>query len=285
MMMTNANRRWLAALFGLLAMAGLAIGWWSRYVHPFHIRLAQVIMPVPRRHAHLDGLTIAFVTDLHIGPHFHPADLAPAIDLLRRVRPDLLVLGGDFISESPRFVDEAVSPVEDMVATARHGAWGVLGNHDLSNGPARVRAAMERAGVRMLVNEAQAVETERGTIWLAGLDDALLGAPDVNATFAGVPADAAVVAVWHEPDLAEKIVPFDPLFMLSGHTHGGQVRLPTIEGIAAPRLGRRYVRGRFDIQGMPLYVSPGVGVYRPPVRFNCPPEVTVITLFGDGDTT
>ncbi len=280
--MTTSLKRLVAIFLGLATIVGMAVAWWSRFVHPYQTRLAHVIMPVPRKHAHLDGLTIAFVTDLHVGPHFGADDLRPAIDYLRKARPDILIFGGDYISESPRFIDDAVNPVEDMVATAKYGAWGILGNHDVSNTPARVEAALERAGVRMLVNAAAEVETDRGSLWLAGLDDALLGAPDLKATFAKIPADAAVVALWHEPDCAEKIAPFDPIFMLSGHTHGGQVRLPGIESIGAPRLGRRYVMGRFDVQGMPLYVSPGIGMYRPPVRFNCPPEVTVITLFGDG---
>lgn len=279
--MITSTRRIVAIVIAIVTIAGIVAAWWSRFVHPFQTRLAHVIMPVPRKHAHLDGLTIAFVTDLHVGPHFGADDLRPAVDFLRKARPDIIVFGGDYISESPRYIDIAVSPVEDMVATAKYGAWGILGNHDVANTPSRVEAAMERAGVRMLVNDSAEVKTENGSLWLAGLDDALLGAPDPKATFGGIPADAAVVALWHEPDQAEKIAPFDPIFMLSGHTHGGQVRLPGIESIGTPRLGRRYVLGRFDVQGMPLYVSPGLGMYRPPVRFNCPPEVTIITLFGD----
>lgn len=282
--MTTTTRRLIALAIGLATIAGIGVAWWSRFVHPFRTRLTHVIMPVPRKHAHLDGLTIAFVTDLHVGPHFRPENLRPTIDFLRKVQPDVLIFGGDYICESPRYIDEVVNPVEDMVATARHGAWGILGNHDVSNTPARVEATMERSGVRMLVNAAEEVETGRGSLWLAGIDDALLGAPDLRATFEGIPADAAVIALWHEPDQAQKVVPFDPIFMLSGHTHGGQVRLPGLAALGTPKMGRRYVLGRFDVNGMPLYVSPGIGMYRPPVRFNCPPEVTVITLFGDGET-
>jgi predicted MPP superfamily phosphohydrolase len=279
----TTRKQTAAIVVALLAAIGLAVAWWSRFVQPFRTRLAHIIMPLPRRHAHLDGLTIAFVTDIHIGPHFRPENLRPTIDYLRKVRPDLVILGGDYLSESPRFIDQAVAPVEDMVATARYGAWGIPGNHEVSNAPARVEAAMERAGVRMLVNDSADVRTDRGPLWLVGIDDALLGAPNPRKAFAGVPADAAVIALWHEPDKAEEIAPFDPIFMLSGHTHGGQVRLPGLERAAAPELGKRYVLGRFDVQGMPLYVSPGIGMYRPPVRFNCPPEVTIITLFGDRD--
>jgi predicted MPP superfamily phosphohydrolase len=282
--MTATTKRIIWMVLGLATAIGLAVAWWSRFVHPYRTRLAHVIMPLPRRHANLDGLTVAFVTDIHVGPHFHPEDLKPTIDYLRKAQPDVLILGGDYISESPRFIDQAVPPLEDMAATAKYGAWGVLGNHDVSNTPARIEAALERVNIRMLVNASAEVATDRGPLWLVGIDDALLGAPNLRKAFAGVPADAAVIAIWHEPDHAEDIAPFDPLFMLSGHTHGGQVRIPGLEHVPAPKLGRKYVLGRFDVQGMPLYVSSGIGMYRPPVRFNCPPEVTIITLLGDGES-
>jgi predicted MPP superfamily phosphohydrolase len=282
--MTNTTKRIFAVVIGIAAAIGIAVAWWSRFVHPFQTQLVHVIMPVARKHARLDGLTIGFVSDIHIGPHFHPDALRPTIDYLRKVQPDVLIFGGDYISESPRFVDSIVDPLEDMAATARHGAWAVLGNHDVANAPARVEAALERAGIAVLVNRSAEVTTAKGPIWLVGIDDALLGAPDLARAFAGIPADAPMIAIWHEPDRASEIVPFDPLFMLSGHTHGGQVRVPGLTSVATPKLGKRFVIGRHDIEGMPLYVSPGIGMYRPPVRFNCPPEVVVITLLGDGET-
>lgn len=271
----------VALIICTLALAWCIVAWWSRFVHPFRTRLTHVIMPLPRRHAHLNGLTIAFVCDTHIGPRFGANDLQPTIDTLRRVRPDILVFGGDYVSESPRFIDASVDAMEDMAATARLGAWAIYGNHDLANTRERVEEALGRAGIAALENQSVEVVTNTGSIWLAGIDDAILGHPDLNAAFRGIPADDPVIALWHEPDLAEQVVPYDPIFMLSGHTHGGQVRLPIIGPVAPPKLGKRYVYGRFDVNGMPLYVSSGIGMYRPPVRFNCPPEVVLITLLGE----
>ncbi|HEV2127816.1 MAG TPA: metallophosphoesterase [Thermomicrobiales bacterium] len=276
--------KWAAAIaLGGLASVGAAVGYWSRFVHPYRTQLTHEIMAVPRKHARLNGLTIAFVSDTHIGPHFRTDDLRPAIEMLRRAQPDILLLGGDYVSESPRFIDPSVDALLDMAATARFGTWAILGNHDLANTPERVVEALERAGIPTLINDAAHAETDRGDLWIVGIDDALLGEPDLKAAFSGIPADAPVVAMWHEPDVAEDMLPFDPLFMLSGHTHGGQIRIPGLVDAAVPRLGKRYPLGRYEVQGMPLYVSSGVGMYRPPVRFNCPPEVVIITLLGEQD--
>lgn len=274
--------KWLIALtICTLGLTGIAVAWWSRFVSPFQTRLTHVIMPLPRRHARLDGLTIAFVSDTHIGPHFKVNDLRTTIDTLRKARPDILVLGGDYVSESPRFIASSVGALEDMAATARLGTWAIYGNHDVANTRERVAAALTDAGIPVLENQSAEVATDKGSIWLAGIDDAILGHPDLTATFKGIPADDPVIALWHEPDLASDVAPFDPIFMLSGHTHGGQVRLPVVGPLAPPRLGKRYVLGRYDVDGMPLYVSSGIGMYRPPVRFNCPPEVVLITLLGE----
>lgn len=273
--------RKIATIIGVLSLIGIATAWWSRFVHPFRTQLTHVIMPLPRRHADLDGLSIAFVADTHIGPHFRTDDLGPTIDFLRRSQPDILILGGDYVSESPRFIDPSIDALEDMTSTARLGTWAILGNHDVANTPERVVEALERANIEVLVNRSVEVQTGKGPLWLVGIDDAILGKPDLTEAFGNIPADAPTIALWHEPDLAEQVVPFDPIFMLSGHTHAGQVRLPGVSGIAAPKLGTRYQHGRFDIDGMPLYVSSGIGMYRPPVRFNCPPELVLITLLGE----
>ena len=276
--------RTLLTIAGILALAGMVTAWWARFVLPFRTRLTHVIMPLPRRHAHLDGLTIALVADTHVGPHFRTDDLKPTIDFLRKAHPDILILGGDYISESPRFIDPSIASLEDMASTARIGTWAILGNHDVANTPERVTEALETANIEVLVNRSVEVQTDKGSLWLIGIDDAILGKPDLTEAFGGIPADAPTVALWHEPDQAERVVPFDPIFMLSGHSHGGQIRLPGIGGIGAPKLGKRYQYGRYEVNGMPLYVSSGIGMYRPPVRFNCPPEVVIITLLGEGSS-
>ncbi len=269
---------YVAALMAVLLALGAVVAWWARFVAPFRMQVKQVAIQLPRKHPELDGLTIAFVTDTHVGPHFRAADLAPVVDELQKLKPDLVLFGGDFICESPRFISEAAPVIGEMARSGRLGAFGVLGNHDLANLRERVVPPLEEAGVPILQNQSVRVETGHGDLWLVGVDDAQLGEPDLEAAYRDVPVDAASICLWHAPDVAEQAAPFGSFLMLSGHTHGGQVRLPGIGPLAAPELGEKHVQGRFQFGDMELYVSTGLGIYRPPVRLNCPPELTIIRL-------
>lgn len=273
------TRRSIAAVaFFALALVGAGVGWHSRYIHPFRPRVSRIVVRLPRAHRALAGTTIAFVTDTHVGPHVSAANLAPVTRELQAIQPDLVLFGGDYISESPRFLAGAVQVFGEMAATARYGAWGIMGNHDLANIRSRVVEQLEGVGIRVLMNDAERVPTERGDLWIGGVDDAILGKVDLDATFQKVPPGAPLIALWHEPDLAEQAVPYGPFLQLSGHTHGGQVRFPFVGAIVLPVLGRRYIDGRHELGDMTLYVSRGIGMYRPPVRFNCPPELVIVML-------
>lgn len=262
----------------IMVVSGVIFGIYSRFIHPYRPRVNEIVLKLPQAHAGLDGLTMAFVTDTHVGPHFTADDLAPTIQILRSAKPDILLFGGDYISESPRFLEYVEEPLAAMVRTARIGAWGIYGNHDLANVRKRILAAIEPTGIRLLDNEAIEIETGRGSIWLIGIDDFLLGRPDIESAFSRVPANALRIAMWHEGDEAEQVQPYEPFLLLSGHSHGGQVRLPFLGPVAAPKMGQKYTSGRYDIGRMILFVSNGIGMYRPPVRFNCPPEVVLIRL-------
>jgi predicted MPP superfamily phosphohydrolase len=269
-------RRLFGTIAGLGVFAGLLVALYARYIEPQRPRLSHVNVRLPRRHAHLDGLTIAFVSDTHVCPHFAASSLEPVVAMLERLQPDLVLFGGDYVSESPRYVADAVPPLTRMAATGRLGAFGVLGNHDIANIRSRVEKPLAAAGIRFLTNESTCIEYGGGDLWLVGIDEVILGKPDPVRAFSAVPADAATIVLWHEPDLAEQIAPFGPIVQLSGHTHGGQVRLPVVGPLALPKMGHKFPVGRYEILDMTLLVSRGIGIYRPPVRLNCPPETMVI---------
>ncbi len=268
----------IIAVFGILA--GVAMAIWARFVAPFRLSVKQVVVQLPRRHANLDGLTIAFVTDTHVGPHYPAAALEPVLRALETAQPDIVLFGGDYISESPRFLKDAAPMLGRIGKTGRLGCWAVLGNHDMANSRTRVMPALEDSGIQVLVNRAVRVETGTGDLWLVGIDDGLLGKPDLDAAYTDVPADAASICLWHEPDRIEESAPYGSFLQLSGHTHGGQMRLPVVGPLATPSLGQAFVLGRFQVGDTELYVSGGIGIYRPPVRLNCPPELTIVRLVG-----
>jgi uncharacterized protein len=275
---TPSIRRFLIIGFLVSLIGGIALALYARFVHPYRPRVNHMMVQLPRAHRHLDGLTIAFVSDTHIGPHFRGDDLAPITRLLRRTKPDLMLFGGDYISESPRFLEEVREPLRDMAAISQYGAYGILGNHDLSNTRERVVEMLGRAGITVLQNDAAQIQTRQGPLWIVGIDDAILGKANLPEAFACVPAGAPAIAMWHEPDPSARAEPFGPFLLLCGHTHGGQVRIPGIGALSLPTMGKKYVSGRYEIGDMTMLVSNGIGMYRPPVRLNCPPEVLLIRL-------
>jgi uncharacterized protein len=266
----------------IAAMAtGAGVAYAARFLAPYRPVLERVALPLPTGHERLAGLRIGFVTDTHVGPLMSPAQIERGLDLLASARPDLALFGGDFISDSPRYAERAAVVLGRFAASLPLGGIAVLGNHDLANDGERVAQALRSEGVRVLRNEAIAIETNGDTLWIAGVDDAILGRGCPEEAFAGVPVGAAILALWHEPDGASESARRGAFAQISGHSHGGQVSLPILGAPFAPTGGRRFVAGLNRAGGMPVYTSRGLGTYRPPVRFNCPPEVTLLTLVAE----
>lgn len=206
-----------------------------------------------------------------------PVDLPhirQAVRIAQETAPHLILLGGDFVTGSATYADLCAQELASLQAPL--GVYACLGNHDYWTDPDAITKALNRAGVRVLRNEG--VEVAEG-LWVAGLDDVWEGRPSLERALKGMPADAATVLIVHEPDYADEVIADGRVtVMVSGHTHGGQVRLPFLGPPILPYLGQQYVAGLYALDDMALYVSRGVGVISPPVRFNCRPEVTLLTL-------
>ncbi len=158
------------------------------------------------------------------------------------------------------------------------GRFAILGNHDAGSDPVRVTRALHDHHVPVLVNRSVPLERGKDRIWLAGIDDVLEGRPDIGLALTNIPAAELTILLAHEPDFADEasLTPVD--LQLSGHSHGGQVWLPGIGAPWLPRLGRRFPRGLYKVGNLTLYTNIGIGTIRAPIRINCPPEITLITL-------
>ncbi len=156
----------------------------------------------------------------------------------------------------------------------------ILGNHDHWNGPEIVAHALDRHGLNVLRNQSLPLERGGQRIWIVGLDDVIAHANDLDKALEGIPsAETKIVAV-HEPDFADEAAKYPVDLQLSGHSHGGQVRIPFLGAPILPHLGRKYPVGLNRVRDLQVYTNRGIGVISPPVRLNCPPEVTLITLVG-----
>jgi predicted MPP superfamily phosphohydrolase len=230
------------------------------------------------------GFRIAQITDIHFGPYMGEAGVQRAVRLAQQFHPDLLVLTGDFVSHplgqegGPAGAHNA-EPCADVFARWKGVPMvGVLGNHDWWNDAEIVTGALTDRGIRVLRNQSFAIERGLDRLWLAGVDDAYEGKSDITRTVGAIPRSEATILLAHEPDFADYAARFPVDLQLSGHSHGGQVRIPGVGPIILPTLGQKYHTGLNRVGPLQVYTSRGLGVINPPVRFNCPPEVTLITL-------
>lgn len=225
-----------------------------------------------------DGYRIAFLTDLHYSA------VVPAWWIERAVRaslaldPDLILLGGDFLSHSNRYADGLAALLRPLAA--RDGVYYVLGNHDHYVGADVVRRALREAGPVELRNRAVVLRRDGGRLAVAGVGDLRYDVVDPAAALAGVAATVPRILVSHDPD----VFAYWPAelrcdLMLSGHTHGGQAHLPLVGPPYVPsQFGLRYLAGTIREGGRQLYVSRGIGVITVPIRWGCPAELTLLVL-------
>lgn len=278
----------------VLAVDSLAPGW------EYRIEITEFDVEMPGLPAALDGLRLAHITDLHVGWFVTPADVSRMAALVAGLNPDLIVLTGDLVfhHESQKMLERALEPIAAI--NARYGAYATLGNHDYWDGVRTVERALSATGIRLLRN--QAVEAAPA-LWVAGVEDLLAGDVDTRAALSAVPDGAPAILLSHNPNILPQVAN-RPLLVLAGHSHGGQVILPgqSFEDDRGPNLYARlmtafetvgflrrggnraglgtwrYVNGWYSEGQARMYVGRGLGMVRPPVRINCPAELTLIRL-------
>jgi len=204
-----------------------------------------------------------------------------------------VLLTGDFVTRSARYAADLPALMQPLSAPL--GVYAVLGNHDTHVGAAAISSALETTGIRMLRNRHECVRAENVELWLAGIDcpdSKQYGLTDpsragwariyrrmLNSALEGIPTDAFHILLAHTPDVIRAAARRGVDLMLSGHTHGGQVRFPLLGATVVPsRYGQRYAAGQFQVEGTTLYVNRGLGTVRFPLRFLCRPELAIHTL-------
>lgn len=268
----------------LQRVTDVPLGWVAeRLAAPFFrwdqatLKTPEIDLAVAGLAAQFDRYRIALVTDLHHGPAVPSRWLSRVAQRVKELAPDLVLLGGDFVSHSRR----DLQGLDDIIARfdAPDGTLAVLGNHDHWVDPDAVAASIERGGARLLTNQHVLIRRGGGALAVGGVDDFCHGAVCPDDAFAAVSHDIPRVLLSHNPDLIEylpKGLRVD--VMLSGHTHNGQAHLPLIGPITAPsQFGRKYLHGLKQVGDTWLYVSAGIGSAWVP-RWGNPPELPVIRL-------
>ncbi|MEO2090399.1 MAG: metallophosphoesterase, partial [Gemmataceae bacterium] len=233
--------------------------------------------PLPNLPGAFDGLRVAFLADIHHGPYTELEFVAQVVRTTLALQPDLILLGGDYCLRERRYIAPCFDVLQ--ILSAPLGVYGVLGNHDHWHGLDETRAGMRRAGVEELTDRGVWLTRGAGRVRLGGVDDLWCGRPDLAAAVGDATREDAVLLLCHNPDLAETLTDRRVGLVLSGHTHGGQVIVPgMINPFIPSRYGNKYSHGRVEAPATTVYVSRGLGLTGLPVRYNCPPELTLLTL-------
>lgn len=249
------------------------------WLEPARLSITRTDIRIPNLPAGLDGLKVGLLADLHFKPDQDAPLLAEAVAALNHEKPDLIALPGDFIDHDPRVADPMMEILSKL--SARHGVFASMGNHDgWAEAANRLRRGFERAGIPFLVNRHSRLTIGGESLAVAATDHVWKGKPDPAKTLAGIPSRTPVIALVHEPDFFDEMTRHRNIqLQLSGHTHGGQCRVPVL-GYAPAKVayGRKYIQGTFERGDSRLFVTRGLGTTGLRVRFACPPEVAVLTL-------
>jgi uncharacterized protein len=257
----------------------------SALIEPNRPRIVRKEIALRRWPERLQGFTIALLSDFHYDPYFSIHPLKRAIDMVNALQPDLIVLTGDFVSlpllsKNDKGAALAADPCARLLRQmqAKHGLWAVLGNHDYFSNPDHVTAALESQGIQVLANRSVAIEPNGARFWLSGVNDVLSQTADLGAALQPVPRDEATILLAHEPDYADYVSRYPIDLQLSGHSHGGQLRVPFVRPLYLPEMAKKYIWGLYKIGPLTLYTNAGLGTVVVPARLNCPPEITLLTL-------
>lgn len=273
------KRTALAALgIAALPSAGFA---YVRYAEPRWLEKNAVTLTLDRLPKEMNGLRIVQFSDVHLGFHYTSEQLSGLGAAINRLQPDLICFTGDLIDYALPSDDETAAIIDALASMkAPFGKFAVLGNHDYYKNDAAVARILSAGGFTVLVNAAVPVKRNGSTLWVAGLDDQWKGKPDIEKALKQTAPDDFVLLLSHCPDIADTVVRHSVDLQLSGHSHGGQVRIPFYENKFVPKYAKKYVKGLYALGNgkLQLYVNRGIGVSEYPVRFRCRPELTVFTL-------
>ena len=267
---------------GAAAAAGLALYAGEHGRHQLELERRTIrIAHLPEAFA---GFRIAQISDIHLAEYTEPGFVQEAVRRINALRPDLVLITGDYICMGPinhRSAEKYIPVAAELLGALQcPHRYGVLGNHDWMVNGDMIVDHMRAVGIPILHNSNLPIERGNARIWVAGIMDALSWESDVPASLPKHAADnEPVILMAHEPDILPAVAQLNRVdLMLSGHTHGGQVRLPFLPPLLLPPLGQRFVEGHFRMGRTQLYVNRGIGAVGLPFRFRCPSEITELTL-------
>jgi len=251
----------------------------AAFVEPHFLSITRQNIVMPNLTPDLDGLRIAVFGDIHYKPDSNEELLDELVRTSNTEKPDIDAIVGDYMDHNAAVVPPMLKYLAKL--EAKHGVYAVMGNHDgWTSSAGAVQSLFRNAGLEFLVNEHSLISIKGSPFAIAGTDSVWAGYPDPVTMYKGIKKETPTLSLIHEPDFFDDALEtHDSVLQLSGHTHGGQCRVPIV-GYAPNRVdfGRNYLYGEYAKKNSKLFVTRGVGTTGLPVRFACRPELVMLTL-------
>jgi predicted MPP superfamily phosphohydrolase len=247
----------------------------AAFTEPFRLTVEHQKIHLPRLPRELDGFRVVQLSDIHHSPFTSREQIERAVETANSLQPDIVALTGDYVSKERAYA----APCAELLGTlrARWGVYAVLGNHDHWTDAALITDLFRAEGITVLVNQGMRFENKGAAFWLAGVDDTMVGLEDLSLALAGSSDNEFKLLLAHNPIILRRAARAGVDLVLSGHTHGGQVRLRS-DRKANRRPPRRLLKGLARQGDTQIYITRGLGTVVLPVRFGCPPEVSLLEL-------
>lgn len=238
------------------------------------LSLEHVEITIKRLPRKLDGLKIVHLSDTHHSPFTDLKHIERAVKVANRLRPDMFLLTGDYVSHERQYI----APVAAVLGRlkAKYGIYACLGNHDHWTDADLVTDLFRGEGIDMLVNEGFRFEARGSSFWLCGVDDHMVGKTDVPAALKGSFPDEMKLLLAHNPIIFREAARYGVDLTLSGHTHGGQIKVRSDEKRILPK--RKLKAGLHVRRSSQIYITRGIGTVVVPLRYQCPPEISLLEL-------
>lgn len=243
----------------------------------YKFEVTEQIIKVNELPEEFEDFRIVQMSDIHHSPYLRTEHIAEAVKICNSLEPDIVALTGDYITHTAHYIDPCVDELARL--EAKNGVFAVLGNHDVWVNARTVTRSFEKRHIEVLTNVNTEIVRKAEHIRICGIGDMMMHHHNLPAALKGTTLHDTRVLLSHNPDIIEAASYAKIDLVLAGHTHGGQFHLPFIGApMAFSRYGKRFVQGLAEMKQTQIYVNRGLGTVVVPVRFRCPPEITLLRL-------
>jgi uncharacterized protein len=275
-------KRFTYSFLGLFGIGG-GTYYYSKHLEPSMLSVKEEQIYSPKIPTNFENIKILQFSDTHLGFHYELSQLEKLVDKINEQTPDIVLFTGDLVDAPNQYPLENYETCIALLSRikAPFGKFWIYGNHDHGGyGTETIRDVMNFSGFQLLLNEHFPITIENSSINLVGLDDLMLGRPNLDIALQNMNSELFTILMCHEPDYADETAHYPVDVQFSGHSHGGQIQIPLIGYVITPPFAEKYVEGKYVLGSQPLqlFVSRGLGTTRLPYRFLCKPEINVYTL-------